>query len=344
MDVNPLQVLQVLFGIILVFFLPGYLMVKALFPGRNELDKEYNVIYEIGLGMGLSIVIVILDGFFLGSLHQLVGFRDVGGVEKGWFDAPYIWASLLLICLLLFIAGWYRGAFPWMGRLHPRLARVPASEKPEARKKRMDGLILKLWDLSREREKLRKEVRDSERRSRARGKEMNQYYKKKLAESRERLSKVDEEMKKLEEERALELAGVEEDRLHKRIEKERRRAARKPLFGKKDKAGEETRPEEKPDEPKPDESKSEEKPGESGSEESKPEEPKTDKESTDESKSEGKPDASKPEDSSSEKKSKESPSEESRSEKEQTEKTGATDNPDKESDTSATDAPDKKEA
>jgi len=249
MDVNPLQVFA---GIILVFFLPGYLMVKALFPGRNELDKEYNVIYEIGLGMGLSIVIVILDGFLLGSLHQVLGFRTVGGVEKGWFDAPYIWASLLLICLLLFITAWYRGAFPWMGRLHPKLARVPASEKPQARKKRMDAQILRLWELSREREKLRRDGRDSERRSRARGLEMNQYYKKKLAESREKLKKVDEDMKKIEDERADELSAIDEMNLQKRLEKERRRQEKKPLFGGKDGKKEDEKPsDEKKEELKP---------------------------------------------------------------------------------------------
>jgi hypothetical protein len=269
MDVNPLQVFA---GIILVFFLPGYLMVKALFPGRNELDKEYNVIYEIGLGMGLSIVIVILDGFLLGSLHQVLGFRSVDGVEKGWFDAPYIWASLLLICLLLYITAWYRGAFPWMGRLSPRLARVPASERPQARKKRMDAQILKLWELSREREKLRRDVRDSERRSRARGQEMNQYYKKKLAESREKLKKVDEEMKKIEDERAEELAAIDELRLQKRLEKERSRQAKKPLFGGKAEKKEAEKPaEEKKDEPKPaDGTKDAGKPAEEKKEDGKP--------------------------------------------------------------------------
>ncbi|MEM4729910.1 MAG: DUF1616 domain-containing protein [Thermoplasmata archaeon] len=212
MEFGPVEVLRIIFGLLLIFFLPGYLLVKSLFPGRNELDKEYNIIYEIGLGMGLSIVIAILVGFFLGSLHQLIGFRYVDGKEKGYFDTPYIVASLLLICLLLFVAAWYRGAFPWMGKLHPALARVPASEKPEARKKRMDALILKLWDLSKERERLRREVRLCERRYRSHGRGMREHYKKKLEEARERLAKVDAEMRELEEQRAQELAGVEDEK------------------------------------------------------------------------------------------------------------------------------------
>jgi hypothetical protein len=232
MELGVLEVLRIILGLLLIFFLPGYLLVKALFPGRNELDKEYNLIYEIGLGMGLSIVVAILDGFLLGSLHQLVGFRIVDGAEKGYFDTPYIVSSLLVICLLLFAAAWYRGAFPWMGRLHPSLTRVPASENPKARKERVDNLIKQLWDLSREREKLRKEVRDFERKARSHAASMKVHYRKRLEESRHRLEEVDKQMKELEDKRADELAGVEEERALRRREKERRREARG-WFGKK---------------------------------------------------------------------------------------------------------------
>jgi len=232
MELGIIEVLRIILGLLLIFFLPGYLLVKALFPGRNELDKEYNLIYEIGLGMGLSIVVAILDGFFLGSLHQLVGFRTVDGAEKGYFDTPYIVSSLLIICMLLFIAAWYRGAFPWMGRLHPSLTRVPASENPKARHERMDGLIKQLWDRSREREKLRREVRDFERKARAHGSSMKVHYRKRLEESRKRLDEVDKQMKELEDKRSEELAGVEEERGQRREERERRRKARG-WFGKK---------------------------------------------------------------------------------------------------------------
>jgi hypothetical protein len=226
MELGVLEVLQIILGLVLIFFLPGYLLVKALFPGRNELDQEYNLIYEIGLGMGLSIVIAILDGFLLGSLQQVVGFRIVDGVEKGYFDTPYIVSSLLAICLLLFAAGWYRGAFPWMGRLHPSLTRVPASEGPRARKERLDNLIKELWDLSRERERLRKEVRDFEHKSRAHGASMKVHYRKRLEESRRRLDEVDRKMKALEDRRAEELAGVEEEKARRRREKDGRRESR----------------------------------------------------------------------------------------------------------------------
>jgi hypothetical protein len=222
MDIGILDALRILFGLLLIFFLPGYLLVKALFPGRNELDKEYNLVYEIGLGMGLSIVIAILDGFFLGSVHQLVGFREDG---RGYFDTPYIVASLLIICLLLFVAGFYRGAFPWMGRLHPTLTRVPASEKPQARKTRMDEMITRLWGLSREREKLRREVRDCERKVRAHGAAMKAHYKQRLEQARRRLADIDGQIRELEDRRAEELAGLEDEKDRRMEEKARRRSS-----------------------------------------------------------------------------------------------------------------------
>ncbi len=223
MDIGILDALRILVGLLLIFFLPGYLLVKALFPGRNELDKEYNLIYEIGLGMGLSIVIAILDGFLLGSVHQLIGFRDGG---KGYFDTPYIVGSLLLICLLLFIAGWYRGAFPWMGRLHPSLTRVPASEKPQARRKRMDEMITKLWGLSRQRERLRREVRDCERKSRSHAAGMKAHYRQRLEKARSGLAEIEKQIHELEDRRAEELAGLEEEKERRREEKARRRSLR----------------------------------------------------------------------------------------------------------------------
>jgi uncharacterized membrane protein len=48
-------------GFPLVFFVPGYVFVSALFPGDDELDT----IERIALSIGLSICIVIFTGFVL---------------------------------------------------------------------------------------------------------------------------------------------------------------------------------------------------------------------------------------------------------------------------------------
>lgn len=41
--------------------MPGYLLAKALFAGRNERDQEYNTIYEMGLVIKQISPIEIMD-------------------------------------------------------------------------------------------------------------------------------------------------------------------------------------------------------------------------------------------------------------------------------------------
>jgi hypothetical protein len=90
--------------------IPGFTLIQALFPRRNELDEEYDFLYRIILGITLSIVITTLDGFILGSF----GINPNTG--KGYWDTPYIFGSLIGISLVLFVIGWYRGAYPLLGR------------------------------------------------------------------------------------------------------------------------------------------------------------------------------------------------------------------------------------
>ncbi len=108
--------IQILAGIAIIFFLPGYMLVAALFPRRGELDPEYDVIYRIALGMGLSIVVAIIVGFALNSIST---------EDNGYVSAGPLWVSLVSVTLVFFVAGWFRGAFPWMGIIHPSLYRDP---------------------------------------------------------------------------------------------------------------------------------------------------------------------------------------------------------------------------
>ena len=61
--VPPLNetLLRPILGFPLVFFVPGYVFVSALFPEKEELDT----IERIALSIGLSIGIVIFTGFIL---------------------------------------------------------------------------------------------------------------------------------------------------------------------------------------------------------------------------------------------------------------------------------------
>ncbi len=98
-------------------------MVQALFPRKNELDEEYDFMYRVILGIVLSIVITTLDGFILGSM----GINPSTG--KGYWDTPYIFGSLIGISVVLFLIGWYRGAYPLLGRKRYKKAPLKISKK-----------------------------------------------------------------------------------------------------------------------------------------------------------------------------------------------------------------------
>ena len=66
MALEILQVLQIIGAVLLMFFLPGFMLVQVLFPRKNELDEECHLMFRMILGVGLSIVITVLDGFVLG--------------------------------------------------------------------------------------------------------------------------------------------------------------------------------------------------------------------------------------------------------------------------------------
>jgi len=99
--INPFQVLL---GLLLIFFLPGFTFVKAMFPRKEELDKEYGTLYQIVLGIGMSIVITIIVGIVLGSMPLTN--------DKGQFTPVNIILLLSVITILLFIIGVSRGSYP----------------------------------------------------------------------------------------------------------------------------------------------------------------------------------------------------------------------------------------
>ena len=110
------SVIQIAAGIAIIFFLPGYTLVGLLFPRRGELDPEYDGVYRVALGMGLSIVIAIVVGFMLNAIST---------EDQGYVSAGPLWSSLLAVTAVFFLGGWWRGAYPWLGAVHSSLYRNP---------------------------------------------------------------------------------------------------------------------------------------------------------------------------------------------------------------------------
>ena len=186
-------------GIPLVLFLPGYTLVNLLFPRKGELDREYDALYRITLGIVMSIVVLVLLGFALNAVSPSTGM--------GYFTGPNLWVSLTVLTVVFFVAGWWRGAYPPLGRLHPALRR-PAPREPASILRDLDvdrQTLAKFRELAGERERLRREVRDADRRATLHTGTVRTRYEEKRTEAQAKLKEVDDAIAKLEESRAEEL-------------------------------------------------------------------------------------------------------------------------------------------
>ncbi|UCE37403.1 MAG: DUF1616 domain-containing protein [Thermoplasmata archaeon] len=190
-----LEFIRIAFGLLLIFFLPGFTLMRMLFPRPEELDTEMGLFFQAVMGAVMSVVISVLVGFVLGS-PQLVGFNELN-----------IWLSLGGLSLLFFILGWYRGAYQFLGKLHPKLERpLPQTDIVEYNLGPLeDKTLLEFQKLTKERYKLRRDIKAFERKSRVQTKDMMEYYQKKSHKAQKRLSEIDKRIKELEKLRARQL-------------------------------------------------------------------------------------------------------------------------------------------
>ncbi|OGS41784.1 MAG: hypothetical protein A3K67_07275 [Euryarchaeota archaeon RBG_16_62_10] len=180
--------LQVLAGLLIVFFLPGYTLVNLLFPRKGELDPEYDIVYRVALGMGLSVVISIMAGF---------GLNAISTEEHGYVSAGPLWAVLGSATAMFAFLGWYRGAYPMAGLIHTSLYRAPASRggpavKPSdfARHRRTERLLL-------EREQLLADLKSFTGRASTSNPQRKLYYRRRVDHVRERIDEINDELRKL---------------------------------------------------------------------------------------------------------------------------------------------------
>ena len=118
-----LTVVRIIFAILMLFFLPGFTLINALFPRKGELDEEYDILYRIGLGIGMSIAISILVGYILGGLLAA-------------FYAENIAIFLITLTIIFFVIGIFRGSYP-------SIYAVEREETPEELMDKLEKLIKK---------------------------------------------------------------------------------------------------------------------------------------------------------------------------------------------------------
>ena len=202
---EEINYLRVIAGLLLVLFLPGYTLIQAMFPRRGELDEEFDTLYRITLGMAMSICVVILVGFVLGnpSLGNAPDWEGISDGDKGYFQTFFVTISLLLTTFLFFIAGWYRGAYPWMANIHPSLARAPPGIRIESELavagKYIPAELLELQGLKHDRTNVKDNLKKTEARKRTGSSTMKKYYEKKEKTLLADLSDIDSRMAELDE-------------------------------------------------------------------------------------------------------------------------------------------------
>ncbi|OGS51111.1 MAG: hypothetical protein A3K65_06695 [Euryarchaeota archaeon RBG_16_68_12] len=198
-----LEAVQLVLALVILYFLPGWTMVNVIFPRKGEIDREYDLVYRFTLGVVMSIVVTILYGFGLNSL-------GVDAAGRGYFDATNLWAGLIGLTAIFFAAGWWRGAYPFLGRLHPKLLRSPPPDRHSmsAELERDRVTLAKLRELSAEREKLRRRIKDYERRISLHSGDAKEHYTRERTDAKARLREVDDNLRKLERARAEELYGA----------------------------------------------------------------------------------------------------------------------------------------
>lgn len=87
---TPLNILQIIGGLILALFIPGYLIARIFFKELEELEK-------VALGFVLSIALDILVGLFL-------GYNEAMKNITGGITAFNLWLYIGSITIILLIA------------------------------------------------------------------------------------------------------------------------------------------------------------------------------------------------------------------------------------------------
>ncbi len=189
------ELLRIGAGLLLIFFLPGFTLMRMLFPRAEELDTEMGMLFQVVLGAAMSVVISVLIGFVLGS-PILKGFTDVN-----------IWLTLGGLTLLFFALGWNRGSYQFLGMLHPKLQRpLPQTDIVEFNLGPLGSdTLLEFQKLAKERFLLRKDIKTYDRKSRVQTKSMRDYYHKKSLKAQKRLNDIDKRIKEMEKLRARQL-------------------------------------------------------------------------------------------------------------------------------------------
>lgn len=121
-----LEALRLALAFLLLVALPGYLLVRAIFPKRESLPVAQQVYLVIAGG----ILVLASVGIVLGFLPHTGGRGAFQSIATG--GMPNVELATLGVSLVLFWVGAARGAFPRVSARYPRLV-APWSSAEESK-------------------------------------------------------------------------------------------------------------------------------------------------------------------------------------------------------------------
>lgn len=176
--------------------------------------------------MAMSICIVIIVGFILGNpaLGNAPSWGNWSDGDKGYFQTFFVTVSLLFLSALFFVAGWYRGAYPWTANIHPSLARAPPGIRIESELavagKYIPAELIELQGLKHDRDNVKRKLAEAEDRKRSGSSVMKKYYERKettlladLADIDSKMADIDQQLNRPGEGEGLSADVVQEESL-----------------------------------------------------------------------------------------------------------------------------------
>ena len=118
-----LEALRLALALLLLIVLPGWLLVRALFPRPGILSR----VQEAYLALGGGVLVLMTVGIVLGFLPRAGGRGQLQSLATG--GMPNVELATLAVSLVLFWIGAARGAYPRVSARFPRLAAPWAHSK-----------------------------------------------------------------------------------------------------------------------------------------------------------------------------------------------------------------------
>jgi hypothetical protein len=132
---DPVSVLEAVAGGALLFFVPGYTVTRAVFPGwrlRGPLALRRGL-ETVTLSFVLSVVLTVVVGYGLLA-------STPGGFSATW-SQPVLEAALAGIALVAFVAGVFEGAYARTPSSLPAARPEPGGEGAWELTRRLDRLL-----------------------------------------------------------------------------------------------------------------------------------------------------------------------------------------------------------